>query len=250
MDGLNIVFQDEYLMVVDKPAGLVVTPAESHKEKTLAEILKDEYSIDIERSGIVHRLDKDTSGLILVAKTPESFENLQNQFRDRTVKKEYLALVHGKLEKEVVVKGAIARNPQDRERFVVMEEGREAETIFKPISNIQYPISNFQSEFNKIQMRKLERSNYGQFTLVRCIPKTGRTHQIRVHLKHLGFPIVGDTRYGGRKTVRLDHRFCKRQFLHAERIEFDHPKTGERMSFVTPIPSDLKEVLDLLEKNG
>ena len=102
-------------------------------------------------------------------------------------------------------------------------------------------------DLNKIQTRKLERSNYNQFTLVNCFPFTGRTHQIRVHLKHIGFPIVSDEKYGGRKTVRLDRRWCPRQFLHAAKLELNHPKTGERMEFESPLPEDLKMALNLLK---
>ncbi len=258
---VRVVFEDSSLLVLDKPPGLVVTSSETQSEPSLQDILAKEYKISAERSGIVHRLDKDTSGLLVVAKDDDTLVKLQAQFKSREVKKEYLALVHGLVEEAGKVEASIARNPGDREKFVVMEgEGaREAVTEYEPIKNFQFSksdssqaplIFNFQKifeGFNKIQMRKLEKSGYGKFTLLKCHPLTGRTHQIRVHLKYLGFPIVGDSKYGGRKTVRLDHRWCPRQFLHAARLEFIHPKTGEKMSFESPLPEDLKTVLETLE---
>ena len=252
MKNLNILFSDDYLMVIDKPAGLVVTPADSVKVETLSDILIREYNIQIDRGGVVHRLDKDTSGILLIAKTQQSLEQLQFQFKERMVKKEYLALSHGLLEGEEIVSGSIERNPKNREKFIVTEDGKEAETKFTPIQ--KYKLSEdkmeqlFTSQFNKIQRRKLERTNYGIFTLIRCFPLTGRTHQIRVHLKYLGFPIVGDEKYAGRKTARLDGRWCERQFLHAAKIYFYHPHTGETMTFESPLPEDLAKVLTYLEK--
>jgi 23S rRNA pseudouridine1911/1915/1917 synthase len=229
----------------------VVTPAESVKVETLSDILIRDFNIQIDRGGVVHRLDKDTSGILLIAKTQQSLEQLQFQFKERMVKKEYLALSHGFLEKEEIVSGSIERNPKNREKFIVTDEGKEAETKFAPIQ--KYKLSGdkmeelFTSQFNKIQRRKLERTNYGVFTLVRCFPLTGRTHQIRVHLKYLGFPIVGDEKYAGRKTARLDGRWCQRQFLHAAKITFYHPKTGESMTFESPLPDDLQKVMTNLE---
>ena len=200
-------------------------------------------------------MDKDTSGLILVAKRSEVFENLQSQFKERTVSKQYLALVHGRVEKGGRVEAPIIRNPGDREKFVVVEgsgiEGREAVTEYKPeklrVMSPEFMEKIFQG-FTKIQFRKLRTMNYEQFTLLRCHPLTGRTHQIRVHLKYLGFPIVADSKYGGRKTVRLDHRWCPRQFLHASVLEFNHPQTGERIRLESKLPEDLEKVLSCLEK--
>ncbi len=272
----KIIFQDEDLMVLEKPPGLVVDKSETQSEGTLENWLEEQLSphpnplpqgereqvlpllprrekvgmrVSLVRQGIVHRLDKDTSGLILVAKTPEALENLQTQFQDRVVKKEYLALVHGHVTEPGKVEGAIERNPGNREKFTVLEDGKEAVTDFSPEGNFQFSIYNLQSIFNdlnKIQTRKLERMHYNQFTLVRCFPHTGRTHQIRVHLKHIGFPIVSDEKYGGRKVVRLDKRWCPRQFLHAAKIGFNHPKTGEWMEFTSELPEDLQKALKLL----
>lgn len=245
---LSVIFEDESILVIDKQPGIVVTPADTIQKETISDILINDFKINLDRGGVVHRLDKDTSGVLIIAKTQETLEKLQAQFKSRMVKKEYIALVHGNLEREEAVSGAIARNPGDREKFIVAdsENSKEAETVFKPISNLKLNISNWETifgGFNNIQKRKLERSNYNQFTLTNCFPKTGRTHQIRVHLKHIGFPIVADEKYGGRKTVRLDKRWCPRQFLHAAKLELDHPATGERLKFSSPLPEDLSIAL-------
>ncbi len=258
MSALSVIFEDDQLLVIDKPAGLVVEPSQTQKEETLVERLSSYFhtaedgSSGLDRMGIVHRLDKDTSGLLLVAKTNETLENLQSQFKERSVKKQYLALVHGNLPEKKVVNAAIERNPGDREKFTVLEEGREAETVFEPVRSLHFKdetLKQIFEGFNKIQMRKLQTTHYSQFTLVACRPLTGRTHQIRVHLKYIGFPIVSDEKYGGRKTLRLDKRWCPRQFLHAAKIEFNHPVSGDRISFVSPLPEDLEIALNKLVRN-
>ncbi|EKD84984.1 MAG: hypothetical protein ACD_38C00119G0010 [uncultured bacterium] len=246
-------YEDDYLLVVEKPAGLVVDPADTVKEETLADILIRDFKINLPRGGIVHRLDKDTSGILLVAKTQAALENLQFQFKDRKTKKEYLALVHGIVALAGVVEGNIGRNPGDREKFTVLAEGKEAVTEYEPVE--QCTIDNEQltkmfPDFNKIQMRKLERQKYGKLTLLRCKPKTGRTHQIRVHLKHIGHAIVSDEKYVGRKMFRLDKRWCPRMFLHAAKLGFEHPENGEWMEFESELPEDLKKTLDLLESGS
>lgn len=248
---LNLLYQDDEIIVIDKPPGLVTTPSETQHEITLSEILAKEYGVNLERGGLVHRLDKDTSGIILAAKTLESFDALQAQFQTRNVKKEYLALVHGIVEVEGEIVGAIGRNPGDREKFVVLSDGKEASTRYLPESHYQMSdtaIQDIFAGFNKIQLRKIYASNYQNYTLLRCFPKTGRTHQIRVHLKYINYPIVGDEKYGGRKTVRLDHRWCKRQFLHAAKITFTHPTSGKEMSFESPLAPDLQETLSVLNE--
>ena len=249
----QIIFEDEHILVLEKPPGLVVDKSQTQASGTLENWLEGRQSKvsspQIERQGIVHRLDKDTSGLILVAKTQPALENLQNQFQERVVKKEYLALVHGLIREPGIVKGAIDRNPEKREKFTVLETGKEAVTEYTPISDFKFSISNFQlifNDLNKIQLRKLERMNYNQFTLVRCFPKTGRTHQIRVHLKYIGHPIVSDATYCGRKMYRLDTRWCPRQFLHAVKIGFKHPVSGEWMEFESGLPEDLEKARSLL----
>jgi len=252
MKNLKVIFEDDFLMVIDKPPGMVVTPADSVKVETLSEILQKDYNIKIDRGGVVHRLDKDTSGLLLIAKTEEALVQLQFQFKERMVKKEYLALSHGHLNSEEIVSGSIIRNPRSREKFIVSEEGKEAETKFVPVQRYQLKAEKMEelytSQFNKIQKRKLERTEYGKFSLIRCFPLTGRTHQIRVHLKYLGFPIVGDEKYAGRKTARLDGRWCTRQFLHAAKISFYHPQSGNQLTFESPMAADLVEVISNLKK--
>lgn len=246
----NVIYSDNDILVLDKPPGLVVDSSETNKQNTLEEILKKDFNIHLERGGIVHRLDKDTSGIILVAKTQSALENLQNQFKERETKKEYLCLVHGFITEAGRVEGSIGRNPGNREKFIVLEEGKEAATGYEPVEKLELEESTFQkiySEFNKIQVKKMERQHYGDFTLVRCKPETGRTHQIRVHLKHINHPIVSDEKYSGRKTARLDRRWCPRQFLHAAKLEFKHPVTNEWMSLESPLPEDLKQALKNLK---
>jgi len=252
MMKLKVLFEDEQILVLDKAAGIVVTPADTIQDETISDILISDFKISLDRGGVVHRLDKDTSGVLIVARTQEALENLQAQFKERIVKKQYIALAHGRLEKEEVVGGSIARNPGDREKFIVVESSetsKEAETKFVPDKNLemkQEKLEKIFEGFNKIQMRKINSSNYQFFTLINCFPLTGRTHQIRVHLKHIGFPIVSDEKYGGRKTVRLDRRWCPRQFLHAASLELNHPRTGERMVFRSPLPDDLTQALNVL----
>ncbi len=251
----KVIFEDDYLLVLDKPPGIVVDRSETQQSGTLEDWLGNRlrstgYSLRLERNGIVHRLDKDTSGLLVVAKTLQALENLQDQFKNRVVKKEYLALVHGSILEPGRVEGNIGRNPKNRERFSVVLDGKEAVTEYEPIDRLQvtgYRLQEIFSDFNKIQMRKLEKQKYGEFTLVLCKPKTGRTHQIRVHLKHIGYPIVSDETYVGRKMYRLDKRWCPRQFLHARKIGFKHPLGGEWVEFESEMPVDISEVLKMLD---
>ncbi len=256
----KIIFEDNDLWVLDKPAGLVVDKSSTQKEDTLEDWSASQGST-LERGGIVHRLDKDTSGVILVAKTEAALENLQAQFKERRTKKEYLALVHGFIEGPGKVEGNIGRNPVRREKFTVLDEGKEAVTEYSPVKNLQFTIYNLKNEssgatlqsifndLNKIQRDKLERTNYNQFTLLKCYPLTGRTHQIRVHLKYINHPIVADEVYAGRKIVRLDHRWCPRQFLHAAKIGFYHPGNGKWMEVESELPEDLNKALGMLTNN-
>ncbi|MDO8618734.1 MAG: RluA family pseudouridine synthase [Candidatus Daviesbacteria bacterium] len=248
---LSIIYQDDSLLVIDKPAGLVVDKSNTQQTDTLEDILSAEYGIEIERSGIVHRLDKDTSGVLVVAKTEAALANLQAQFKERQTKKEYLTLVHGKLEISGKVEGNIGRSPKNPEKFAVLTNGgKEAVTEYEPVEKLQLDenkLSEIFPDFNKIQMRKLHQMNYGQFTYIKCHPLTGRTHQIRVHLRYIGHAVVGDSKYAGRKVARLDQRFCPRQFLHAARLELIHPVTQEKMEFVSPLPPDLAKALSYLK---
>lgn len=226
---LKLLFEDDFLLVLEKPAGLVVNQAETVKEKTLQDFLVDYLKIwgkgIGDRAGIVHRLDKETSGLLLVAKTTKAFKNLQEQFKKREVEKQYLALVHGKVEpREGVVEATITRSPFNRKKFGVFLGGREAKTQYR--------------------VKEYYHSNSKNYSLLEVKPTTGRTHQIRVHLKHLGYPIVGDEKYAGRKTARADRQWCPRQFLHAFSLMFTHPQTRKKVQFTNPLPLDLRRALN------
>jgi 23S rRNA pseudouridine1911/1915/1917 synthase len=250
----KILFEDSEILVLDKPPGVVVDKSETQSENTIENWLESYLKTpELPRMGIVHRLDKDTSGVLLVAKTLTALDNLQTQFAGRITKKEYICLVHGLIEKAGKIEGAIGRNPGDREKFIVLETGKEAVTEYEPIKNLQLSAEKLQEifeGFNKIQMRRLTTPAYRFYTLLKCHPLTGRTHQIRVHLKHLGFPIVADEKYVGRKLSRLDKRWCPRQFLHAHKLGFNHPVGGEWTEFESPLPDDLDTALRLLRSNG
>jgi len=230
----KILYQDESIAVLNKPAGLVVNRAETTKKQTLQDWVEKNLKSQISnlkyfRSGIIHRLDKDTSGIILIAKTREAFENLQRQFKERRIEKHYIALVHGEVKPaEGIIRVPISRSPFDRKKFGIFLGGKEAETRYKVLS-IKYKGGSF-------------------YSLLELEPRTGRTHQIRVHLKYLGHPIVGDKFYAGRKTFRADCLWCPRQFLHASAISFFHPKTTERLEFYSSLPKDLKSALEYLKR--
>lgn len=231
----KIIFEDDSFLVINKPAGLTVNRSETTKnEETVQDWIEDNFDFPIAncqilRNGIVHRLDKETSGLLLVAKTSEAFENLQRQFKERKVKKKYLALVHGKVEpNEGVIEASISRSPFDRKKFGVFLGGREAKTSYRVLEYLG-PVKR------------------GEFTLLELTPETGRTHQIRVHLKFIGHSIVGDEKYAGRKTARDDRKWCPRQFLHAAGLSFFHPVTGKRIEVNSKLPSDLQLVMMKLQ---
>ncbi len=233
----KIIFEDDSLLILNKPSGWIVNEASTTKnqpvlQKWISQKVKSEISNDKEyRNGIVHRLDKETSGLLIVAKTQEDFRNLQEQFKARVVEKTYTALVHGKVEpKEGVIKVPVGRLPWNRERFGVLPGGREAETEYKTVFSLQ---SSVVSE---------------KYTLLKLKPKTGRTHQIRIHLKYLGYQIVSDEFYAGRKTARADRKWCPRLFLHASGIKFKHPKSNKEVSFESELSDDLHQALSGLKK--
>lgn len=231
----KILFEDESVLVIDKPAGWIVNEASTTGDTpVLQSWLAKNFGFEISksfeyRSGIVHRLDKETSGVLVIAKNPESFESLQKQFKDRQIKKTYLALVHGRVGE---VKGAIevpvGRLPWRRDRFGILPGGRAALTEFTVI--------DYYKKGNDL------------FSLLSLSPKTGRTHQIRIHLKYLGHSIVADDFYAGRKTSRKDKLWCPRLFLHAYKIEFVNPQTGKKLEVQSDLPWDLKNSLASLEK--
>lgn len=230
----KVIFEDEVILIIDKPAGLVINRSDTtQKVATLQEWLEKYLKLSGlgigDRAGIVHRLDKDTSGIIIVAKTQTAFVNLQLQFKERQVEKKYLALAHGKIEPSSgTIRASISRSAFNRKKFGVFLGGREAETKYKVLS-IKYKVPNF-------------------YSLVELEPKTGRTHQIRVHLKHIGHPIAGDEVYAGRKTYQADRKWCPRQFLHAAFLSFTHPQTNKTVKFLSPLPSDLTDSLTKLVK--
>jgi len=230
----KVIFEGTSFLVLAKPAGWVVNRAETTKgQETIQDWLEANFQFSIFnfkncRSGVVHRLDKETSGLLLIAKTPEAFTNLQKQFKERLVVKRYLTLVHGQIQpEEGEITAAIARSPFNRKKFGVFLGGRESVTNYKVIS---YQLS-------VIGGKKQD------FSLVEVTPKTGRTHQIRVHFKYIGHPVVGDEVYGGRKAARSDRQWCGRQFLHASYLAFFNPETGEKVAFTSPLPEDLAAVM-------
>jgi len=257
----KIIYEDEGLLVIDKPYGVVVNKSDTqHSDETVQDWVEKKLNLEskneiatprqtrfamtsptydkeeefYDRGGIVHRLDKDTSGVLLIAKNPKTFEILQEQFKKRKVSKEYLALVHGDIQKifnkeknqgalSFTIDAPIARNPKNRMKWAVVAGGKEARTIF----NFQFLIFN----------------EYGKYSFIKCIPETGRTHQIRVHLASLGFPIVGDLLYTGKKMHRIDLSWCSRMFLHATKLCIVHPSTKKRVEFTSPLSSELEKLL-------
>jgi 23S rRNA pseudouridine1911/1915/1917 synthase len=224
---LDVIYEDDDLAVIDKPAGMIVHPGEQNETGTLVSAALARWpqiaamNVEEKRAGIVHRLDKDTSGLIVIAKTDAARRHLSQQFQDRTVEKVYLALLECRPDTTSGrIDAPIARDPQQRKRMAVVRQGRPAISEFEVIDD----------HFS------------GNQALVRVRLLTGRTHQIRVHMAFIGCPIVGDHVYGYRKQ-RIG---LKRQFLHAAELRFDHPTTGERLSFQSPLPAGLQNILDKL----
>lgn len=219
----KIIFEDDDIIVLDKPSGLTVNKSETTKGDTLQDWLEEKYKIEVDRSGIVHRIDKETSGILIIAKNVESFENLQKQFKERLVKKTYIALAHGKISSDGEIRVPIGRLPWNRKRFGVLAGGREAVTKYHVIKQLIL--------------------NKEDLTLLEIYPETGRTHQIRVHLKYLNHPIFSDELYAGRKIARSDRKILSRLFLHAAKISFMHPKTGKTMEFSSDPPQELKNLI-------
>lgn len=221
-DSFSIVLQDDELIVIDKGPGVVVHPGRGHYEDTLSQRLAPLLAGgEAERAGIVHRLDRDTSGLLVVARTEESHRRLQRAIAERRVRREYLALVEGRPPARTgTIEAPIGRDPRVRTRMTVGGAGaREARTHFA-----------------------LERALEG-FSLLRVSLDTGRTHQIRVHLNAIGHPVCGDPEYGRPGLLGLE-----RQFLHATRLAFEHPFSGEQIDLVSPLPEDLTAALERAEK--
>lgn len=243
---LDIVYEDDTLLVVNKPAGMVVHPGHGNYTGTLVNALawhfKDtpDYDVNDPRLGLVHRIDKDTSGLLVVAKTPDAKTQLGRQFFNKTTKREYIALVWGiPKERTGRIEGNIARSPRDRLQMAVFDPdsgiGKHAVTHYEVLRDFRH------------------------VALVRCVLETGRTHQIRVHMRHIGHPLFNDARYGGdvilrgntsgsyRQFIRHCTEVCPRQALHARTLGFTHPKSGREMFFTAPVPSDMQQLIDRWE---
>ncbi len=228
---LAVVHRDDHLLVIDKPAGLVVHPAAGHHDGTLQNALlhHDPDLAALPRCGIVHRLDKDTSGLMVVARSLKAHKSLVEQLQARTVKRRYLALVQGQIVAGGTVDAPIGRHPVDRKRFAVTPTGKEAVTHY----------------------RVAER--FPHHTLLRVALETGRTHQIRVHMAHLRHPLVGDPQYGrlrlppgASETLTAVLRNFRRQALHAEKLSLVHPESGKTVSWKSPLPADFQRLLEAL----
>ncbi len=250
----TVIFEDENLLVISKPAGMVVNKADSAKNhKTLQDWVDEqihvkditpkmdvkEYIVEgynkydefVSRSGIVHRLDKETSGILLIAKNPETFIDLQNQFKSGKVHKTYITLVHGKVEEvQGVIDAPIGRLPWNRMRFGIYPEGRQAVSNYKVI------------EYKKVKDQK----NEEDVTMVEVYPQTGRTHQIRVHFQHIKHPVYGDELYAGRKTGKKDRKILSRHFLHASKIELEYPD-ATRVVYESELPEELTQFYSTLE---
>lgn len=239
---LNIVYEDNDLLVVNKPAGLVVHPGHGNYSGTLVNALayhfKDnpDYDVNDPRMGLVHRIDKDTSGLLVVAKTPDAKTALGKQFFNKTTKRQYIAVVWGEMDQtDGTVEGNIGRSLKDRLQMAVFPDGdmgKHAVTHYHTIENLSH------------------------VAVVRCQLETGRTHQIRVHMRHIGHPLFNDARYGGDKILRgvnsgkymqfIKNCFdtCPRQALHAKTLGFVHPRTGKQMDFDSELPDDMKALIE------
>ena len=221
--GLNIVHEDAAILVIDKPAGLVVHPGSGNWSGTLMNaLLHHAPQLQVlPRAGIVHRLDKETSGLLVVAKTLEAQTDLVRQLQARSVKRQYLAVVEGRLaQAEGRIEAPIGRHPTARVKMAVVSRGKPAVTHFQVLQR------------------------FAQHTLVTCQLETGRTHQIRVHMQSIGYPLVGDPTYGAKNAQRI----FKRQALHAEHLGLLHPHTRQAVTWQAPLPTDLRELIDKLRE--
>lgn len=243
---LDIVYEDDTVLVVNKPAGLVVHPGHGNYSGTLVNALawhfKDDPDYDVKdpRMGLVHRIDKDTSGLLVVAKTPDAKTDLGRQFFNKTTRREYVAVVWGRPDPQAGrIEGNIGRSPRDRLQMAVFPDGSQGKhavthyTVIEPL---------------------------GHVSVVKCVLETGRTHQIRVHMKHIGHPLFNDARYGGDQVLRgvpsstykafvsKCMEICPRQALHARTLGFRHPHTGEEMDFSAPLPADMTALIERWRK--
>lgn len=221
--SLDIVYEDDDLLVVNKPQGMVVHPAPGHPNHTLVNALLYHCPLSTIngefRPGIVHRIDKDTSGLLMVAKNDQAHRSLAHQLKEKTTKREYVALVHGQIKTDHgTIDAPLGRSKRDRKKQAIVADGRHAVTHFRVLKR------------------------YRHYTLVACRLETGRTHQIRVHMASIGHPLAGDPLYGPRKTLS-----GKGQYLHARLLGFKHPRTGKDMLFTAPLPAWFQQMLNHLD---
>ena len=222
---INIVYEDEDIIIINKDTGMVVHPAHGHYDDTLVNALlfhiKDLSMINgVKRPGIVHRIDKDTSGLLMIAKNDVAHQSLVNQLQEKTVERRYMTLVHGVIPHEFgKINAPIGRDPKDRKKMTAIFGGKEAVTHFKVVERFE------------------------EFTLLECRLETGRTHQIRAHLKYIGYPVVGDPMYGRRKVIGKDG-----QFLHAKTLGFDHPRTNEYIEFDSELPKFFTDFMESIRE--
>ncbi|MDC3125143.1 RluA family pseudouridine synthase [Gammaproteobacteria bacterium] len=234
--ALDVIFEDAEILIINKPAGLVVHPGSGNRTGTLVNALlaHDENLSFLPRAGIVHRLDKDTSGLMVISKTESSYLNLVEQLKERSVTRTYLAMVVGVPVINKTINQPIGRHPKIRTKQAVNQNGKEAITRFSILENLD------------------------GYSLLKVNLETGRTHQIRVHLSHIGFPIIGDPLYGSRnkfsrgssEELKIIISNFKRQALHAEELQLNHPSSGELLSFKASMPSDMQTLLNQIKVNG
>ena len=247
----KIIFQDNNVLILDKPSGLAVTRAKTLKSPTLQDWLIEVAKLENigNRAGIVHRLDRQTSGVIVIAKNYPAFEFLQKQFAARTVIKKYLTLVHN-LPTEIVFEVNLPIKRVKFGKFGIRTGGRTASTTFKVLGKLEIIEEKFQKLIQNFPKRakKYLLQNAKFYTLCEATPTTGRTHQIRVQAKFCHLPVVSDPLYTPRKLFRFDINFCPRLFLHAEKITFSHPGNQQLVTFEAKLPEDLKLALQYLKK--
>ncbi len=223
----KVLFEDEAIVVIEKPSGMIVNNAQTVKEETVQDWFKKNFDIGPgvgefwDKGGVVHRLDKDTSGVMVLAKTEAAYLALKQQFIERQTIKKYIALVHGQMKEEKgLITASLQRHPQDGHKFTVGgETDRSAITEWRVLKRLEL------------------------YTLVELTPHTGRTHQLRVHLQSIHHPIVSDPIYGFRKKIKDDLKWCPRLFLHAQYLEFTHPTTGAKVHFESKLPEELEYLL-------
>ncbi len=282
----SCLYEDDVLLVINKPAAVVVNQAATTRDLTIQSwflqrlggkegfqiIIKDQESWNVyvpelfsnkygtpqeifrQRQGLVHRLDKDTSGVLLLAKNPGVLVNLLDQFQQRSVKKKYLCLVHGKMRvSSTSISAPISRSRVNRHKFSVNISGRTARTHYQVVDFFSADdFRKFISQEPALSAANIKKDldSYQQgFSLLECMPETGRTHQIRVHLAHIGHPIVADGTYGGGKRSALDRKWCSRQFLHASAAQVEHPKTQKKVVYKANLTPELQKIIDILHSS-